>query len=102
MDRKYLTDQLKIFADKYNVSADEEALGALIDLSSFRVLPKEKLLSSIGDDTVIAGMVLSGMVRSYYVDEEGNDITRGFSPAGALFMDEGLFGFNERMCMSSE
>ena len=99
VDKKYLIDQLKIFTDKYNVCADEETLGTLIDLSSFRVLPKGKLLSSIGDDTAIAGMVLSGMVRSYYVDEEGNDITRGFSPAGALCMDEGLFSFKERKCM---
>ena len=99
VDKKHLTDQIMIFANKYNLCADEETLGALIDRSSFRVLPKGKLLSSIGDDTAVAGMVLSGMVRSYYVDEEGNDITRGFSPAGALCMDEGLFSFTERICM---
>ena len=35
------------------------------------------------------------MCRAYYVDEEGNDITRGFSIPGTLCMDEGLFGYPE-------
>lgn len=99
VDRKYITDELKTFADKYNVGIDEQTLGEIVDLSSFRVVPKGRLLSSMGDDTGTVGMVLSGMARSYYVDMEGNDITRGFAPAGALCMDEGLFGFTERMCM---
>ena len=88
MDKKYLTGRLKAFADKYNVCIDEETLGELVALSTFRVLPKGNLLSSIGDDTAVAGMVLGGMVRSYYVDEDGNDITRGFSPEGTLCIDE--------------
>ena len=99
MDKKYLTDQLKEFADKYNVSADEDILGKIVDLSSFRVVPTGEILSSIGDDSTISGMVLSGMVRSYYIDEEGNDVTRGFSSAGTLCMDEGFFGYTERICM---
>ena len=99
MDKKYLTDQLKEFADKYNVGADEEILGKIVDISSFRVVPKGEILSSIGDDSTVSGMVLSGMVRSYYIDEEGNDVTRGFSPAGTLCMDEGFFAYAERICM---
>ena len=99
MDKKYLTGRLKAFADKYNVCIDEETLGELVALSTFRVLPKGNLLSSIGDDTAVAGMVLGGMVRSYYVDEDGNDITRGFSPEGTLCIDEGALGFTERICM---
>ncbi|MBQ8978498.1 MAG: Crp/Fnr family transcriptional regulator [Oscillospiraceae bacterium] len=99
MDKKYITEKLKAFADKYDISADEDTIGGIIDISSFRVLQKGKIISSIGDDTSTAGMVLSGMVRSYYIDEEGNDITRGFSPEGSLCADEGLLDFAERICM---
>lgn len=99
MDKKYLTDQLKVFADKYDIDADDEMLEEIIDISSFRVVKKGTVLSSVGDDTAIAGMVLSGMARCYYVDDEGNDITRGFAPAGTLCMDEGFFGYHERICM---
>ena len=38
---------------------------------------------------------MNGICRAYYVDGDGNDITRGFSIPGTLCMDEGLFGYRE-------
>ena len=99
MDKKQLTEQIMMLADKYGISAEKETIGDIIDISSFRILPKGEILCSIGDAASTAGMILSGMARSYYVDEEGNDITRGFAAAGSLCMDEGLFGFDERICI---
>ena len=99
MDKQYLVGMLKKFADDLNISVDEEILGQIVSLSSFRVAAKGSIVASLGEDTELCGMVLSGIIRSYYIDSEGNDITRGFSPAGYMFMDEGIFGYMERICM---
>ena len=99
MDKKYIVDQLMNLAREYDVKADEEMLGAVVGKATFRVVPKGEVISSIGDDTNTAGMILSGLARSYYIDSEGNDITRGFSPVGSICMDEGFFGYEERICM---
>ena len=99
MDKNYFVEQLKVFAEKYKIYVDEEILGAVVNAATFRVISKGEVISSIGDDTSVAGLVLSGLARCYYIDEDGNDITRGFAPEGTICMDEGFFGYPERICM---
>ena len=99
MDKKYIVDQLKMLAAEYDMTIDEEVIGAVVGKATFRIVQKGELISSIGDDTGTAGMILSGLARSYYIDDDGNDITRGFSPVGSICMDEGFFGYEERICM---
>ena len=99
MDKLYLIGELKRLAEKYNLTIGEEQLERIIAKSHFRVVPKGEILSSIGDDTDTAGVVLSGIARCYYIDKDGNDITRGFAAAGYMCMDEGFFGYRERICM---
>ena len=99
MDKEYFVKQMMFFAKKYNIDVSEELVGEIVSLASFRVVKKGEILASIGDNTTYAGLVLSGLVRAYYIDSEGNDITRGFIPEGAMFMDEGFFGYTERICM---
>ncbi len=99
MDKDYLVEQLSELAAEYNIPADKEVLGELIAMSSFRVITKGALIASIGDDTEYGGLMISGIARSYYIDSEGNDITRGFAVEGSLLMDEGFFGYDERICM---
>lgn len=99
MDKDYFVKQLMAFAEKYSISVGEELIGEIVNLASFRVVKKGEILASIGDDTSYAGLILSGLARSYYIDDEGNDITRGFAPEGTMFMDEGFFGYLERICM---
>ncbi len=99
MDKEYLVQQLSEIAARYNVPADREALGELVAISSFRVIAQGSLIASIGDGTGYSGLMLNGTARSYYIDSEGNDITRGFAVEGSLFMDEGLCGYDERICM---
>ena len=99
MDKDYLVEQLSELAAEYNIPADKEVLGELIAMSSFRVITKGALIASIGDDTEYGGLMINGIARSYYIDSEGNDITRGFAVEGSLLMDEGFFGYDERICM---
>ncbi len=99
MDKDYFVKQLMAFAEKYDVNVCEELIGEIVSLASFRVVKKGEILASIGDDTTYAGLTMSGLSRSYYIDNDGNDITRGFAPEGTMFMDEGFFGYSERICM---
>lgn len=99
MDKRYLVDQLRRFADLNNITLDEETLGKVVSNSTFRVVSKGERLASIGEDTTMSGLVMDGVLRSYYVDCEGNDITKGFAQAGYMFMDEGFFGYSERLTM---
>ena len=54
-----------------------------------------KILRQVEDESKTAALVLNGICRAFYVDGDGNDITRGFSIPGTLCMDEGLFGYSE-------
>ena len=99
MDKNYLVGQLKLYANANQIIVNEELLGDIVSKATFRVVPKGEILSSIGDDTSTAGLILSGLTRCYYIDEDGNDITRGFAAEGYMCMDEGFFGYPERICM---
>ena len=99
MDRNYFVEQLIKFSEVYHINVDEEILGEIVNKATFRVIPKGEIIASIGENTSMAGLVLSGLARCYYIDQDGNDITRGFSPEGAMCMDEGFFGYSERICM---
>ena len=99
MDKDYFVKQLLVFAEKYGATISEEIVGEIVSAASFRVVKKGEILALIGDDTTCAGLTLSGLARAYYIDSDGNDITRGFSTEGTMFMDEGFFGYTERICI---
>lgn len=98
MDKEYIVSQLVNTAHKYDVDIDAETLGKIVGMSAIRIIEKGSILRYIGDKTDSAGLILGGIVRCYYVDSEGNDITRGFSIDGALCMDDGIFGYEESIC----
>lgn len=98
MDKEYLVEQLMSMASQYKINIDTEILGKIVNMSAFRIVEKGTVIQHIGDITLDAALVLDGIVRCYYIDNEGNDITRGFSIKGTLCMDEGIFGYNESIC----
>lgn len=95
MDKDYLIHQLMDIAKQNNIELSGEILGKIVNMSSFRVVDKAEILRQAGEDNNTAALVLNGMCRAYYVDGDGNDITRGFSIPGTLCMEEGLFGYPE-------
>lgn len=95
MDREYLVNQLMKIAKQNGVEIDAEVLGMIVSKSIFRVVSKGSILQNVGEETKTAALVLNGICRAYYVDGDGNDITRGFSISGTFCMDEGLFGYSE-------
>lgn len=95
MDKEYLISQLNMIAMQNGISISQEILGEVVHISVFKVVNKGDIIRNIKDENTTAALVLGGMCRAYYVDEDGNDITRGFSIPGTLCMDEGLFGYPE-------
>ena len=95
MDREYLVNQLMKIAKQNGVEIDAEVLGVIVSKSIFRVVSQGNILQNVGEETKTAALVLNGICRAYYVDGDGNDITRGFSISGTFCMDEGLFGYSE-------
>jgi len=99
MDRAYLIEQLKALADKFDLKISEEVISEVVGFSEFKVFSKGEILGRTGDDTTYSGIVMNGIVRSFYVDREGNDITQYFATEGSICIDEGLMGFTERVAM---
>ena len=95
MDKEYLISQLNMIAMQNEISLSRDILGEIVAISVFKVVNRGEIIRNITDENKTAALVLGGMCRAYYVDEEGNDITRGFSIPGTLCMDEGLFGYPE-------
>lgn len=95
MDKEYLLLQLNMIAVQNGISISQGILEEIVHISVFRVIKRGDIIRNIADENNTAALVLGGMCRAYYVDEEGNDITRGFSIPGTLCMDEGLFGYPE-------
>lgn len=95
MDKEYLIHRLNDIAKQNNIHLSEETLGSIVNVSVFRVVSKGEILRNTMDENNTAALVLNGMCRAFYVDGDGNDITRGFSIPGTLCMDEGLFGYPE-------
>ena len=96
MDKNYFVSQLKEFSESYQINVDEDILGEIVNKATFRVISKGEIIASIGENTTAAALVLSGLARCYYIDNDGNDITRGFAPEGTMCMDEGFFGYEDR------
>lgn len=95
MDKTYVLKQLNELSDRYGLGIPSEAIEKALSFSRFKVYSKGEVLARTGDKTTVAGMVINGVVRSYYVDKDGNDITQFFSAEGSWCIDSGMVGFDE-------
>lgn len=95
MDKTYLIKQLKELSDRYGLGIPAEAIEKVISFSRFKVYSKSDVIARIGDKATTAGIVLNGVVRSFYVDKDGNDITQYFALEGSWCIDSGMVGFDE-------
>ena len=97
MNKQIIIEQLISLSEKYQLGLDTDILERIVKLSTFRIVGKGTLIQHIGEKTDTAALVLDGITRCYYIDSDGNDITRGFSVTGTLCMDEGMFGYSESL-----
>ena len=74
MDKEYLITSLSNIAGQHGVSISKELLGEIVSISSFRVVNKGEVIRNVTEKNTTAALVLAGMCRAFYVDEDGNDI----------------------------
>jgi len=95
MDKIHLIKQLKELSDGFGLGIPEAAIEKAISFSRFKVYSKGEVIARTGDKAATAGLVLNGVIRSYYVDKDGNDITQYFASEGSWCIDSGMIGFDE-------
>ena len=95
MDKIQLIKQLKELSDGFGLGIPEAAIEKAISFSRFKVYSKGEVIARTGDKAATAGLVLNGVIRSYYVDKDGNDITQYFASEGSWCIDSGMIGFDE-------
>ena len=67
---------------KYGCKLSVEKVQEIIKLAHTKNFKSKDMVSNIGDKDDQFMILLSGLIRHYYVDAEGNDITRYFSVEG--------------------
>ncbi|MDE7403563.1 MAG: Crp/Fnr family transcriptional regulator [Lachnospiraceae bacterium] len=77
---------------------EEEDLNGILAISKLERYSKNRCVFGIGEECVYSGLVLEGLLRSYYLDMEGNEITRNFHKEYSWVADEGLIGYEAHIC----
>jgi len=95
MDKAYLIKQLKELSGASGLSISEDIIARAIGFSRFKVYSKGEVIARTGDRANTAGLVINGVVRSYYVDRDCNDVTQYFEAEGSWCIDSGMVGFDE-------
>jgi len=76
-------DYTEVFA-KNGFIPDEKSAALLKDIFTVKQVPKDHFFIREGESSTEIAMVVKGLFRSYYIDEEGNDFTKYFYPEGAM------------------
>ena len=99
MEQKQLITELtQVVQDTWNIQLEEEILNKVLSIAQIKMYLKGEILLGIGEKCQCTGIILSGLVRSYYLDLEGNEITRNFHKEYYLVTDDGLLGYEESIC----
>lgn len=69
----------------------DEVLKKISDMIKSKTIPNGEMVVHVGDVQNEIYLVLSGLLRSYYIDIHGNDITHFFPRKGTLCCGESLF-----------
>ena len=72
-----------------------EDIQSILDISKIHIYSKGEIVQGMQQPLIYTGLILNGIVRSYYLDVEGNDITKFFSVEGSIIMVEGLLGYEQ-------
>lgn len=96
MQREHLIEGLlRASKQLLDVKLDISDIESILSISQIQTFKKGDIIQRIDEEFSHTGLVLVGMVRSYYLDKDGNEITKFFHKEFNLFMDEGLIGYKE-------
>ncbi|MDR1795469.1 MAG: Crp/Fnr family transcriptional regulator [Erysipelotrichaceae bacterium] len=82
-----ITDLLQTVFDK---AVSLNTLMKIQELSTIQSFQKGEIILYEGDRATAIFLILRGIVRGYYIDEQGNDITKCFSCEKEFFATEGF------------
>ena len=98
-------DNVNIYSEKlknnYGIIFSCDLMNKFVAVSSEITLKKNDILIRIGDKNSYIFFVVSGILRDYYIDDDGNDVTRFFSYEGGLCGGESLIS-NEPSAICTE
>lgn len=69
---------------------NSDIAGQIDNNTSIVTFPTGHVVLREGEKSSSAYLILQGLVRGYYIDKHGNDITKCFSSDGEFFSSEGL------------
>jgi CRP-like cAMP-binding protein len=81
-----------IIEEFMQVKMPEEVVKKAINMFTKNIIAKGEIVVHVGDIQKKIYFVISGLLRSYYIDINGDDVTRFFTKEGSLFCLEILFG----------
>lgn len=93
-----ITEMINIAKQELEVDVNPEELMELMGLANIKMFRKGDMIQKIGENNHFTGYVLKGIIRSYYLDEDGNENTKNFHIEHSLFMDEGLVNYEISIC----
>lgn len=96
MNQDTIVARLQEMYNRFNgEKLSEEDIRIILNVSQIRTYLKGEIIQGIQQPLIYTGLILEGITRSYYLDTEGNDITKFFSIEGSIIMDEGLLGYEQ-------
>lgn len=73
-------------------------MSQLLNIAEERHYKKGQLLLRTGEPCNQVCYILSGIIRSYYLDIGGNDVTKNFYTEDSIMMEESLLGYTQNIC----
>lgn len=96
MNQSVILEDIQNLCEKYyGVRLKPEEISAIWEISQIRIFAKGDTICDMQEELKYVGIVIHGIVRSYYIDMEGNEVTKFFSKEGYLIMDEALLGYEK-------
>ena len=90
-----MSEKASLILEKYlNLSFDESTKQLLDKYCTFINFAKNTIILLQGDSSANLYFIINGLVRGYYIDEKGNDITKSFAAENDFFSTKGLLTNN--------
>lgn len=86
----FMSVKASIIMEKYTGQYFEQSVNHLLDeYCTFVKFQKNTIVLLQGDRATNLYFIISGLVRGYYIDEEGNDVTKVFAAENDFFSTKG-------------
>ncbi|MEE0931304.1 MAG: Crp/Fnr family transcriptional regulator [Acutalibacteraceae bacterium] len=81
-----------------DIPLQKDIFKKMLSIAHIKEYNKGEILLRIGEKYENIGFILAGSMRSYYLDENGKDITKYFHTSNKLIMDESLVEYEKSIC----